>query len=198
MPVAFALWQRIRRRGLWRYEFAMLAVFPVVIALIYEPRATAVTLWVVLACFAGGRFLATPDRTRDACVTEAIAIGFGVLFCALFGLGLLGLYYGWVFLLLLALPVIVLRSDLMALWPAIRACDATWRKAEDASSPLGALLIASAVIFAVFTTMLVLAPSLGFDALATHLPAAHYYAAIHAVRPVPNIDYSYHPKTSSH
>lgn len=197
-PFALAAYQWIRRRGAWRYELAALAGLPVVAGLIYATRATAVTLWIFVACFACGRFLLRRLDLRTAGAPEEIALsagaGFGMLFCALFVLGMLSLYYAWTFVLLLVLPTGLLWRDVAALGAALVRCHREWARNQGFSSPLGAVLVVFAALFAACSLMVVLAPSVTFDVLKFHLPSVQYYAAIHAVRPVPNVFYSFNPQ----
>jgi len=198
-PVLLVIYQSLRRSWFWRYEFAVLAGLPAAAALFYETRAAAVTIWVFLACYTTGAFARKKLRLQTTSCPEEIAInsgiGFGILFCLLIGMGLLGLYRAALFAVLLAAACLIFRRGLLELWDALAGCQRAWASTKEFSSLLGALLVVFAAIFAVCATMVILAPSIAFDVLHAHLPAAQYYASEHALRPVPNLDYSYYPQS---
>src|ERR1044072_6699657 len=57
LAAGLPLYHRLRQRGLWRYEPAIFAGLPGIIALIYQPRATLVTLWLLVAAYAMGHWV---------------------------------------------------------------------------------------------------------------------------------------------
>src|SRR5262249_51793863 len=52
----------------------------------------------------------------------------------------------------------------------------------------------SGLAFAMCSLLVILAPSLAYDVLRIHLPLAHSYAALHALRVLPNLSYGYFPQ----
>ena len=46
------------------------------------------------------------------------------------------------------------------------------------------------------TTVLMLAPTLSWDAMKMHLPLSQYYLQVHALEPKPGLDYSFFPQAA--
>lgn len=197
-PMLLWMYQLVRRSRLWRYEFGALTALPIAASLLHETWAALVALWVFVACYGTGRFVRKKLRLETAGSPEEIAIssgiGFGTLLCLLFAMGLAGLYHVGLFAGLLAAPCILFRREIRGLWDALAGCHRGWTGTREFSSPLGALLVASAAIFTLCATAVVLAPSLSFDVLKMHLPAVQFYAARHGLHPVPNLDYAFYPQ----
>ena len=107
-----------------------------------------------------------------------LALGFGlgcaVLIPLLFGLGLLRLYYAPVFALLLALPCLIFRRDVLA---GILAMRQILIAKVSPSHPLAGIAFIFAVLAAASALAVALSPSIAFDPLAMHLASARYYSA---------------------
>jgi hypothetical protein len=197
LPVLIAagpVYAWLRNERLRRYEFTALAALCVVFALIYQPLATLFVVLLFFACLAAGlRFarsvhviLATPIEM----VTLGFAFGCALLIPLLFVLGLLHLYYAPLFLLLLVAATGVFWRDALAGIGALRAILAT-------SAPqhrLAGIAFVFAVIAAVAALAVALSPSIAFDPLTDHLANARYYAAQHALEPLPTQQNSYYPQ----
>ncbi len=196
--VTLLVYSRLRRNGLWRFEPILVAGVVAAAFLVYEPRATLVTVSILAACYGTGRrvlrwlTLEIEDAAGEMAVSAGI--GFGLLSYVLFWLGLAGLYYRGVFALLIAVPCVVFHREIPA-WG--RACHRLWKSwAGDAElrRPLAGVLMVFGALFAVVTTMVALAPSIVFDALKMHLPLAMTFARQHSIAPLPLLDYSYFPQ----
>jgi len=197
VPVCF-LYVRWRRGGWYRYELPVIAGAAICLAAIEQPRGFAVGLLFFLACIAGGQSVARLFGIRFESAAETVGVGFAVgaaaLCLLLFILGLLHAYYWPVFLLLLVAPLVLGRRDALQ---GLRAMGRLWRGATSIPSlehPLfgvGVIFLAAGVICG---TVAALAPTLVMDAVKMHLPAAQSYVAVHALRPVFALDYSYYPQ----
>lgn len=189
-------WLRLPR--LWRWEFSLVAATPVAAAFLYEPKAAAVTLVVVLASFVMGR------RARSVCgiaangTVEDIAVstglGLGALHCALFLMGLAGWYTARAFLLLLAAFLIIGRRAWIEFFTAPGRLHRAWGATSELRGWAGALGTVFGAALIACGVMVMLAPSLAYDVLRAHLPLVHYYAAQHALRTPAYIDYGFFPQ----
>ncbi|HUJ22586.1 MAG TPA: glycosyltransferase family 39 protein [Bryobacteraceae bacterium] len=195
---AVPLYHKLRQRGLWRYEPAILTALPLAAALIYQMRATGVALWVFLSAFAAGHFVLRRVRLNTENpleeMTLAAGIGLGVLACAGFGLGLAGGYHAWAVAALLAGVCLVFRREIPALGSTCRRIHLSWAENSEVRSGLGTLLVVFAVVFTICGTMVMLAPSLAFDVLRYHLAEVEAYSAQHALRVLPFNDFCYYPQ----
>lgn len=196
--LALPLYGRIRRSGFWRYEPALLAAAPVLAGLFYEPRATLVSAWICLTCYAAGRLLRRKLGLQPAGFAEELSlsagIGFGVLTCVLFVMGLCGWYYAGAFALLLGAMDLLAYREFQGAWLALGGLHRAWGETTEARGWLGVLLTAFAACFTLCGTMVILAPSLAFDVLYTHLPAAQFYAVRHSWQPLPFQPYANFPQ----
>ena len=193
-------WTRLRTRFLWRYELAAIIAIPVAAALLREPRATIVIAILFAACYCAGRALCERcGWNTDAPAADLVfstAAGFALLNTALFVSGLAGLWYPWFFALLLLAPVIIFRRNLWRLIRTLRAIFRRWGELEDLRRPAAGILIPFAAILAACTTVLMLAPTLSWDAMKMHFPLSQYYLQVHALEPKPGLDYSFFPQAT--
>ena len=193
-----AAYQLVRKKRLWRYEPLLLGSFCAAGLLFYEPLATLVVVWIVVAAYGLGRFcrerLALEVRSPVSDVALSTGIGLGALTCALFVIGLLGGYRAWVFVILLAGLPILFRRQAGKLWPALRQAHAAWSGTEELRGPLISVVVVVAAVFLVCAMMAVLAPSIAFDSLRFHLPLVEHYAATGALAPITLEPYSYYPQ----
>jgi len=169
-----ALYAWARRQRLWRYELRLLAALAASVLLFYEPRASLACAWIVVVCYAFGHFVKTRAGLGGGPALEDLtisaAIGFAALILALFAMGLFGWYYAPVLTALLLLVPAVLWRHLVALWTAIRALDASWRRADELRSPIAGVAVAFAAVFLICACMVILAPSLAYDVLSMQPP----------------------------
>ena len=196
-PLAAWAYQRFRR-GLWHWEFASIASLAVASVFLYEPRAAAVTLAIVLASFAMGRrlrvWLEIPAEGAVEDLTISSGMGLGTLHCLLFLLGLAGWYTAPAFLACILLSLTLGGREIFAFWPAITRLHQSWGSAPGLRGWGGTLIATFGAAFVTCTVMVILAPSLAFDVLRVHLPLVHYYAAQHALRTPEYLSYGYFPQ----
>ena len=197
-PVALAAYQRLRRARLWRWELALIAAMPLGALLFYEPRASAVTLAVVLASYALGRRLrhwfSIPASGAVEDITISAGLGLGALHCALFVLGLAGWYTAAAFLGWIVICLLVGWREIPALWKALVRLHQGWGASAELQGCAGALVTVFSVAFCASSVMVMLAPSLAYDMVRVHLPLAHYYASQHALRTPSYLNYGYFPQ----
>ena len=198
LAVTVAVYRSLRRKTLWRYEPLLLGGLLLGAALLYEPLATLVTLWTVTVCYASGRFvldrlgLATDSHTEEIALPSAI--GFGLLSFALFLLGIVDGYYVWSFCLLLGIPTIVFRRQILQLPREFWGIYQNWRADSRLSGTFIGVLMVFAALFLLFTIMLTLAPSINMDMMLFHLGEVRHYAMQNGLEAVPRMPYSYFPK----
>ncbi|HEY6390032.1 MAG TPA: hypothetical protein VIX89_02070, partial [Bryobacteraceae bacterium] len=195
---ACAAYVYFRARRLWRYELAGLAGIAVVGMAIYQPRATLLAILIGTAQFALGRRTLRTFGFSFAGIAEEIALssaaGIAETMGALFVLGLLHLFYPVVFLAMLALPCVVLFSEVKRLFVLLRRAHQRWTSLTLLRcAPAGVLVFFSA-IFLVCSLAVILSPSLVFDALSYHLADARYFAESHALAPLRFQPNSYFPQ----
>jgi hypothetical protein len=115
---------------------------------------------------------------------------------ALFASGLARLWYPWFFALLLLAPLAVFHRNLWRLAETLRSIFRRWTELEDLRCPAAGILIPFAAILAACTSVLMLAPTLSWDAMKMHLPLTQYYLQVHALEPKPLLDYSFFPQAA--
>ena len=193
-------WTRLRTRFLWRYELAAIIADSGRRGAVARTARDAGHRVLFAACYCAGRALC--DRcgwSTDAPAADlvfSIAAGFALLNTALFASGLARLWYPWFFALLLLAPLLVFRRNLGRFIGTLRALFRRWGELEDLRRPVAGMLIPFAAILAACTTVLMLAPTLSWDAMKMHLPLARYYVQVHALEPVPGLDYSFFPQAT--
>jgi hypothetical protein len=197
-PIAVWGYQRLRRGRLWRSEFAVIVAVPPVAAFLYEPRAAAVILAIVVASFAVGRRLrewfGIPAEGAVEDLTISSGLGLGTLHCLIFLLGLGGWYAVPAFLACILFGLIVGGSEIFAFWTVLRRLHQSWSTATELGGWGGTLISVFGAAFVISSTMVILAPSLAYDVLRVHLPLVHYYAAQHALRTPAYLSYGYFPQ----
>ena len=193
-------WTRLRTRFFWRYELAAITLIPAAAILLREPRATLVVVALFSACYCAGRALCERcGWNSDAPATDLVfstASGFALLNTVLFLSGLARLWYTWLFAVLLLAPLVFFRHNLWRLIRTVRAIFRRWGKLDDVRRPAPGILIPFAAILAACTTVLMLAPTLSWDAMKMHLPLGQYYLQVHALEPKPGLDYSFFPQAT--
>jgi 4-amino-4-deoxy-L-arabinose transferase-like glycosyltransferase len=124
------------------------------------------------------------------------AAGFALMNTALFASGLARLWYPWFFALLLLAPLVVFYRNLGRLAGTLRSIFRRWPELEDLRRPAAGILIPFAAILAACTAVLMLAPTLSWDAMKMHLPLTQYYLQVHGLQPKPQLDYSFFPQAA--
>ena len=200
LAIGALAWARLRTGFLWRYELAGIAAIPVALSLVREPRATIVVAALLTACYSAGRALCerwgwgTGAPVAD--LVLSIASGFALLNSAMFAGGIAGFWYPWFFAVLLLSPLALFRGNVLRLILILRAIFRRWGDLEDLRQPVVGILIPFAAILAACTTVLMLTPTLSWDAMKMHLPLAQYYLHVHALEPKPGLDYSFFPQAT--
>jgi len=197
-PIAVWGYRRLRRGRLWGWEFAIILSIPVTAAFLYEAKAAAVTLAILVASFAMGRrlrgLLAVPAEGAVEDLTISSGLGLGTLHCLLFLLGLAGRYSVPAFLTCILLFLLMGAREIPALWTAFGQLHRGWAGTTELRGWGGTLITVFGAAFVTCSVMVILAPSLAYDVLRVHLPLVHYYAAQHALRTPPYLSYGYFPQ----
>ena len=126
----------------------------------------------------------------------SIASGFALLNTVLFASGLARIWHPWFFALVLVAPLVIFGRNLLRLIDVLRAIFRRWGELEDLRQTSAGILIPFSAILAVCTTVLMLAPTLSWDAMKMHLPLSQYYLQVHALEPKPGLDYSFFPQAA--
>ncbi|MBZ5676066.1 MAG: hypothetical protein LAP61_17635 [Acidobacteriia bacterium] len=197
-------WTRLRTGFLWRYELPAIVAVPAAIALLREPRATIVVAALFTASYCAGRALCDRcgwvSRAPAADLLFSIAAGFALMNTAIFAGGLAKLWYPlwqpWFFAVLLLAPLMVFRTNVARLLETLRALFHRWGELTDLRHDAAGILIPFAAILAACATVLMLAPTLSWDAMKMHLPLSQYYLQVHALEPKPGLEYSFFPQAA--
>lgn len=193
-------WSRLRTGFLWRYELAAITGVPAAAVFWREPRATIVAVVLFAACYCAGRALCErcgwTVNTPAADLVFSLAAGFALLNTALFASGLAGLWYTWFFVLLVVAPLLFFWRNLLRLINVFSALFRRWGQLKELAYPAPGILIPFAAILAVCTTVLMLAPTLSWDAMKMHLPLSQYYLQVHGLEPKSGLDYSFFPQAA--
>lgn len=189
---------QIRGNRVRRLEVPGLVLVCVAFLTAYQPLATLIAAVLFVSCVSTGIRIARLLRVPLETAVEVLALGFGFgcvgLMLVLFALGLAHALVPWLLWPALLLPIGLFPREasrgLGAVGRAIRS-PANWPGFE---SPIAAVTVIFMAIAAACAIALAVTPSVAFDPLATHLAAAKYYAARHALEPLPSLDYSYFPQ----
>lgn len=200
LAIGALAWSCLRTGFLWRYELAAIIAVLLAAALLRQPRATIVAAALLTSCYCSGRALCERcGWDTDAPAADlifSVASGFALLNIALFAGGVAGLWYPWFFAALLLLPLALFRRNVLRLILALRAIFQRWSELTDLREPVAGILIPFVAILAVCTTVLMLAPTLSWDAMKMHFPLSQYYLQVHALQPKPGLDYSFFPQAA--
>jgi hypothetical protein len=195
---ACAAYVYLRGKWLWRYELVGLAGITLAALVVYQPRATLFTIIFGTAQFALGRRTLRMLGLSFMGIAEEIALssaaGIAEMMGALFVVGLLRLYYPLVFLAMLALPCVLLFSEVKCLFSLLRRAHQRWASLIVLRSAPAGVLVFFSTIFLICSLAVILSPSLVFDALSYHLADARYFTEIHALAPLRFQPNSYFPQ----
>ena len=191
--LAAAAYHFIRRRGFWRWEPIVLPIGLVVFCAIYSPAGVAVTLWMLAAAFATGRF-AMDKFGIQADVALSTLGGFGIFSLLLFVLGMSHAYYPWVFALLLTIPLALFWKRFGELASELRAMRAGWLNDHDMTAPHTSIAIFAAIVLALSTAAIFLTPAWNGDTIQFHLPLMRVFLSAHALTVPAAIPYGYYPQ----
>lgn len=185
--LAVPAYARIRRRSLWRFEPAFLALFAPLVCFLYEPKGTAVAGAYLVGAAAAGRYckqkLGLETDSPIAEIGLSAALGLGLWTYAQIVLGVLNAYYWQTSLAMLVAAIVVFRNQIPPLWQAIRAALADWRKPDSSDSPLIALCFVFATILLALSLMVSLTPTISIDAITYHNASTLHYAVTHSLQP---------------
>jgi len=194
------VWTRLRRRSLWRYELFAIVAIPVLAALAREPRAALIVAALFAACYGAGRALCERcgwiAGAPAADLVFSTAAGFALLNTILLASGLARLWYPGFLALLLAAPLVIFRRNLRILLEALGGIFRRWSALKDLQHPIVGIFAPFAAILAACTTVLMLAPTLSWDAMKLHFPLAQYYVQAHGLQPKPELTYSFFPQAA--
>ena len=188
----------LRRRGSWRWELSLIAAFALCFAALEQPVGLLIGLLLFLACFSTGHRLARLFGTTPERPAEILSLGFSFGCAAwlpvLFALGVLHAYYRGVSWLLVLTPLVLWPRDAMAAPRAILKLCHSAREALQLRHPMCGIAVIFLAIGVFLGAAATLTPSITFDSLNMHLPAAQYFSAQHALQPLPHQSYSYYPQ----
>jgi hypothetical protein len=200
-PLAAAaslLYARLRRRpGVRRFEPWIPAVLAAPI-LLRHPWPSIAALLITLSCYVMGRRALQLSRIRLEPSVENAALSFAgglaLASCALFWIGLAGLFQPWLFATLAIAPCALGRRSLAELWAVGRACIRAWRDTPDLANPLVGVGVFFLGLCGLSAVAVMLAPAIAFDAVNYHLPLAKSYAILGALVGLPNEPHSIYPQ----
>lgn len=199
LPLLLLFWHDVRRLGAHRYEARIVVVLPILMSLIFEPKATAMVLATALACFALGRRAVNVLGLRLESTSEEIGLslgaGLGILHVLLFILGSLRWYYPAEFAGIILLPLTLFWREARLVPGLFRRMGRTWNAVPEIQGWAGTVLSAFAVVLLVPAVLVVLAPSVSFDMLRVHLPAVAFNVAHHGLLVPPFLEYAYFPQS---
>jgi hypothetical protein len=191
--VAAAGYHFLRWRGFWRWEPIVLPVAFLVLCAVYSPAGVAMTLWMLAAAFATGKF-ATNQLGVQAGMGLSILAGLGVFSTLLFVLGTTYALYPWVFVLLFLAPLALFWKTFRELTAELRAMRAAWINDPDLTAPHVSVALFAAIILALITAATMLTPAWNGDTIEFHLALMRVFLAAHALTVPQAIPYGYFPQ----
>ena len=191
--LAAAGYHFVRRRGFWRWEPVALPIAFLLLCAFYSPAGVAVTLWMLAAAFATGRF-ATSKFGIQADLALSTMAGFGIFSLLLFVLGESHAYYPWVFALPFAAPLPLLWTRRLDLADELRAMRRNWLSDPELTEPHVSIAVFAASVFALITAATLLTPAWNGDTIQFHLPLMRVFLASHDLTVPPAISYGYFPQ----
>jgi len=188
----------LRRHAIRQVTLPLLAASVVAACLVFEPWALIVTAAGFVACYGLGRFL----RERFGLAVEpgsqeiALSAGLGLALStsALFWLGLAHLYRTPVFLALLLGACIAFRREIKGLLTSCQRLQGTLTAVLAKKDAAVSIAIVFGVAQVLLGLIVVLTPALDADFISFHFPLVRFYAAQHALTPLPTLDYTYYPQ----
>ena len=185
---------KLRSKGWWRYELNLLTAVVLGVALLSQPRATLVILWLALAAFALGSVISRRLSLKTSEAPIAVLLGLGCFILLLSVVGRLGWFYPWLFVAILSIPLPFLFCFRASAFDSILHPYHAWKKADELATPTAGLAFLFVFIFASCSLLMMLTPVMAFDVLAYHLPLAELYNTTHRLQPVAYIPQSFYPQ----
>ncbi len=183
----------LRGRGPWKWEPPIL--FAVcILAMLVRFQGVIVVALVFGAMFAlGARLLDRFGLREQASIALCCAVGIAALAPLLFALGMAGWLYLATFDAILLAIFSVCFAQARTLPVEVASLWKKWVGAEELRDPLAGIAICALALATGLTLLMTVTPPIAWDPIHMHLLEARYYAAQHAVKPVPDLDYSYFP-----
>lgn len=178
----------VRRGGVWRWEPRMLLAGAVAVVAIYEPLALVAVSALFVAAYCLGCWLIVRFGVDGLGPLERVglapAAGLGLFCVVLFPVGLAGWYSPLTFGALLVAATGVGWRHCAELAGTAAYLDGRWRETDGFRSPLVGVAVACVPAFAGSFLAAMLAPSIAYDAISHHLPAARHYLLGGALEPL--------------
>jgi hypothetical protein len=190
---AAAAYHFLRRRAFWRWEPIVLPIAFVLLCAFYSPGGVAVTLWMLAAAFATGRF-ATSKLGIQADLALSTLAGFGILSALLFVLGMSHAFYPWAFALLFTIPPVLFWKRFGELASELRAMRSGWLNHQEMTAPHVSIALFAVIVLALIATATLLTPAWNGDTIQFHLPLMRVFLSAHALTVPPAIPYGYYPQ----
>jgi Dolichyl-phosphate-mannose-protein mannosyltransferase len=191
--LAAAIYHWFRRRAFWRWEPIVLPIVFVLLCAVYSPSGVVVTLWMLAAAFAAGRF-ATARLGIQADFALSTLAGFGIFSVLLFVLGSSHAFYPWVFVLLFAIPPILFWKCFGDLASELGAMRSGWLNDPGLAAPHASIAIFAAIVLALIGATTLLTPAWNGDTIQFHIPLMRVFLSAHALTVPPAIPYGYFPQ----
>jgi Dolichyl-phosphate-mannose-protein mannosyltransferase len=191
IAAAIPVWLKIREK-LPRIELPLLAIAVSVPPLVREPRATLVTILIVLAACGFGRcacdWVKLCFETRSAEIAVSAGIGFSAWIVVLIALGLAGQITSLAIAVTLGIAVAAFRRGVLRICSVLGTVFRDWH-ATGAFAGVQTMFLGAMILV---LQPVVLTPSLLYDALATHLAASRNFSLHHTIAPFG--DYGFLPQ----
>ena len=188
----------LRRHAIRQVTLPLLAASVVAACVVFEPWALIVTAAGFVACYGLGRFLrerfglVVGPGSQEIALSAGLGLALSIL--ALFWLGLAHLYRAPVFLALLLGACIAFRREIKGLWTSCRGLQGTLTAVLAKKDTTVSIAIVFGVAQVLLGLIVVLTPALDADFISFHFPLVRFYAAQHALTPLPTLDYTYYPQ----
>jgi hypothetical protein len=183
----------LRRRGFWRWEPIALPIAFVLLCAFYSAAGVAVTLWMLAAAFATGRF-ATSKFGVQADLALSTLAGLGIFSLLLFVLGLSHAFYPRVFVLLFMAPLLLFWKRFKELAAELRAMRRAWLNDPEMIEPQVSIAIFAAIVLALITAATLLTPAWNGDTIQLHLPLIRVFVSEHDLAVPAALSYGYFPQ----
>jgi hypothetical protein len=193
LVMAMSIWIRLRRK--WpRAELFVLGMALLIPALVREPRATVTVAAMSAAALAFGRcacdWLKLSVKGRAGEIVTSAALGFSAWVAILIALGIGHALLVTSIAALIGIAILFCRRGLRRLLRSTMEISVGWNE-PDAFTGMQTF---AALVMIGCVNLVMLTPSIYYDAFATHLATAHYYELHHTLEPVPLMTYSGFPQ----
>jgi hypothetical protein len=191
IAAAVPAWLKIREK--WpRIELPLLAIAVIAPPLAREPRATLVTILIVLAACGFGRcacdWVKLRFETHSAEIAISAGIGFSAWILVLIALGLAGRITSLAIAVTLGIAVAAFRRGVLRICSVLGVVFRDWYE-PGAFAGIQTLYLGAMILV---LQPVVLTPSVLYDALATHLAASRNFSLHHTIAPFG--DYGFLPQ----